>query len=1666
MFKLVKKMINILFFLFLLIPTFFYAETISPSSFSGSVNIITGQFCEKSEDLHLKGPKEIRLQRIFQKSNINSWIFNHPLLTNDKELENDSIYNYLFEGNDRLKNISIENKEKSKKYCEINFKYETEEKNLTCIGTVQDGRSFSYVYHLEDASRHESALLIDSFTNFAGDKTNYSYVDHPIERTSLLKRIDDPENGYLEIEYYNGKHNNVGGTLISFDNGLRDQRIGRVKLLKAPLGPGNTPIITQAFFYGEGYTDIHYSNDLVERYYYSKEGDITSVETYLDKNNLEKTLYKVENYFWNNSQIVSKTTSNGHGNILSCHTFTYDKNNHLIESRIYGSITGESDELIIMGDQGIPKHHHHEFGSYKFEYDENQRLHKKIEPSGKITEYLYNENNQETAIFIKNSEQIFIRQFFEYNSEGLLIATITDDGRSKEKEDLNYVTERHIIYVHLNDQNPGYGMPSLVEEFYLDIPKLKEVLSKRTIYTYSSDNQISSLMTIGSDGSVIKQAKYNYDLMGRAIYIEEDGIVKTFEYDRCGRKIREAKNVHGEIEEFNFFYDLAGRLIRTTTWKKDNLINSFTYRYDNRNNCTSCVNSEGHEIKYHYDKLNRKIETIYPEVEDENGFSSNPIEKFNYDLQGNVIETIDPRGYKLFTRYNIYKKPLEINYPDGTKEFFIYNLDGTLSKKIHKNGSVTDYQWDILGRLIKETTKTASDQTISWNVYTYNSFHLMESNNHCGQKTEYIYHPLGTLKSVKKGAQDELIEIEYDYYPNGSIYKERCQYGKDKNDGYIKVYIDKNIEIYDLQENLLKIEKFVEKDKKESINENIDEYGNLIQIEKDALGRKKSIKKLNPFGETIQESFYFYDLSNNLVREVHSIFVSNVKKNEYIIEKKFGPGNRLEAIIEGLGTKGQRTTSYHYNEIGLIETIINPDRTLIHHKYNDSGLLYRFYASDSSFDYEYFYDELGNNIAVRDCIHGNYTERGFDNYGRIIFEKLGNGISLSIKYDALGRTTSLCLQDGSSINYLHDSIFLKEISRYSSSNQKLYSHQYINYDLNGNVTHSKMIKNLGDIDYTYANNGFCVATFSPFFKEKLFVEEKNASLLVMKKVVTNLIGLKNYYYGYNSQHELIHEEDENRTNYHYDSFGNRISENDISFNINCLNQIVSDGLYTYEYDINGNLIKKIGKKTEEFFYDALNRLTSIIIDNSVKLTYSYDSLSRRLTKSLYKKKSDRWVQIDFSHYIYHGNMEIGAINSNGIMECLRVLNNENPSEIGSTVALEIHSKIYAPLHDLQGSIASIVDSETAQIIECYQYSAFGKETIFDSSQNQIDPLDAMNPYRFSGKRVDNETGLIYFGKRYYSPELGRWISLDRAGFIDGLNRYAYVHNNPLSNVDHYGLFSFSAFWKKVCSFFSEMKNLISQVVENLSFEKRMSHTAKSKFLHSFETYFGKGFLTLVGYYTHPLESGVYGQSEACNLVRITAINGILNTRDYFAGTLEFLTKIHGGNNIHYVFRPTLGWSNDLLQGLFIKVGFVSSYAKELASTWKKLIDEMGGINSNGKIIHYCHSLGGADTISAASLLTPEERKMIEVISFGSATLISNKIGFQNAKNYVSLRDGVSLFADPFGYFDGIFKKNTNLIFIGSFIGFPLIDHPLAVESYTQTITNLGQVFLNMYANCM
>ena len=124
----------------------------------------------------------------------------------------------------------------------------------------------------------------------------------------------------------------------------------------------------------------------------------------------------------------------------------------------------------------------------------------------------------------------------------------------------------------------------------------------------------------------------------------------------------------------------------------------------------------------------------------------------------------------------------------------------------------------------------------------------------------------------------------------------------------------------------------------------------------------------------------------------------------------------------------------------------------------------------------------------------------------------------------------------------------------------------------------------------------------------------------------------------------------------------------------------------------------------------------------------------------------------------------------------------DPIDIGLTNgSMATESMQYYFANDHLGS-ASLITNADGMLIQNLQYTPFG-ETFVDMRSG-----DFATPYRFTGKEQDCETGLYYYGARYYDSRLGRFLSVDPlASKFPSYSPYAYTFNNPIRFTDPTGM---------------------------------------------------------------------------------------------------------------------------------------------------------------------------------------------------------------------------------------------------------------------------------------
>jgi RHS repeat-associated protein len=239
----------------------------------------------------------------------------------------------------------------------------------------------------------------------------------------------------------------------------------------------------------------------------------------------------------------------------------------------------------------------------------------------------------------------------------------------------------------------------------------------------------------------------------------------------------------------------------------------------------------------------------------------------------------------------------------------------------------------------------------------------------------------------------------------------------------------------------------------------------------------------------------------------------------------------------------------------------------------------------------------------------------------------------------------------------------------------------------------------------------------------------------------------------------------------------------------------------------------------------------------VKLEFAYDYMSRRVSKQVSNIISGQWSVVS-SHAFLHDSWNLiseicnheSQIITNLYVHGLDLSGTlQGAGGIGGIIAARLETNNVAYTCDANGNVSELI-SASGTVVGHYEYSPFG-ETIVATG-----PLAKENTFRFSTKFTDDETGLLYYGYRYYSPSPGRWLSRDPLGesgfelssrrpkspqeikrelvtaryselqrlfpslvghldlppIMPQIQIYSFVQNNPLNEIDPHGLFILDA----------------------------------------------------------------------------------------------------------------------------------------------------------------------------------------------------------------------------------------------------------------------------------
>lgn len=236
---------------------------------------------------------------------------------------------------------------------------------------------------------------------------------------------------------------------------------------------------------------------------------------------------------------------------------------------------------------------------------------------------------------------------------------------------------------------------------------------------------------------------------------------------------------------------------------------------------------------------------------------------------------------------------------------------------------------------------------------------------------------------------------------------------------------------------------------------------------------------------------------------------------------------------------------------------------------------------------------------------------------------------------------------------------------------------------------------------------------------------------------------------------------------------------------------------TPQFDADGNLV---ADSLWSYEWDAENRLIRVTSQGNVptdfrkRIRFDYDWLGRRIQKSVqvWDSNINNYSSAEtVTRFVYDGQNLVGQLDGGGALQLSFTWgpdvadSRQGAGGVGGLLSVRSHTGsttgVYYCTYDGSGNVVGLVARSSGDTAATYEYGPFG-EVI-----RATGPMAALNPIRFSSKYTDDETGLVYYGYRFYSPTAGRWVSRDPSQESGGLNLYGFVLNDPVNRIDPDGL---------------------------------------------------------------------------------------------------------------------------------------------------------------------------------------------------------------------------------------------------------------------------------------
>jgi RHS repeat-associated protein len=437
--------------------------------------------------------------------------------------------------------------------------------------------------------------------------------------------------------------------------------------------------------------------------------------------------------------------------------------------------------------------------------------------------------------------------------------------------------------------------------------------------------------------------------------------------------------------------------------------------------------------------------------------------------------------------------------------------------------------------------------------------------------------------------------------------------------------------------------------------------------------------------------------------------------------------------------RANQTITLAYDEMGRPQTKAAAGQPTVTYTYNlvSQQLTIASPVSGSipAHGIQYDYDDAGRRVAERNLINGSYRQvtLGYDEAGNRSSTTWPDNYLVSYQYDAANRmskvwegapTTGFKLAE-----YTLDGLSRRQSLQFASSSTN-------------------------QVGYSY---------------------EPDSQLDILTHTLSGAQSF-NFNYGHNASGQV-------NSLYASDDFYLPSVANATPYAVDKLNRYTTVAAQNVTYDENGNLLTwfpAAGNK-HTYTYDSENRLTSAAINSSTSAStfYDYDALGRRLSK-----RDDNTNTR--TGYLLDGDEEIAEYSidpATGTWSATPLRRYVIGAGIDDRIAaIDVSTGLRTYYHvNHQGSVLATTNATgDATCAGCQKlaYDTYGQPGVGAATGQ---------PYRYTGRRFDAETGLYYYRARYYAPALGRFLQTDPVGYDADFNLYAYVGNDPVNRNDPSGL---------------------------------------------------------------------------------------------------------------------------------------------------------------------------------------------------------------------------------------------------------------------------------------